>query len=185
MQPQYPGFLVARASLPRLVLLVFFAIPATAQSIATQTVTAQLQPIGKLSTPAALALTIAGGAFTNFSGVLTLSHLVRTTSSGSGSITVQVTSDFSPAGGPSAASGNLTYSCGSASFGTPCSGTKTATTASQTQILTIPAFACTGGGGLCSNSRPNTLQVTFSVADSAAYKAGSYSSQVTFTISAT
>src|SRR5215468_3471522 len=43
-----------------------------------------------------------GGTFASFSGSTAYTYKIRTTKvGGSGSVTVQITSDFSPAGGPS------------------------------------------------------------------------------------
>ncbi len=152
---------------------------------ATQTLNATLQPIGKLSVPASLTLTAGASKFAPFTGTLAVSYRARTTSTGTGTITAQVSSDFSPTGGPSAAAGALTFTCGSAGLGTPCSGTQTASTTVQTTVVTLPASACTGGGGSCSTSDPATVNVNFSLTDSPAYSTGSYSAQVILRISAT
>ncbi|MBZ5624922.1 MAG: hypothetical protein LAQ69_40400 [Acidobacteriia bacterium] len=150
-----------------------------------QTLNATLQPIGKLSVPASLNLTASVTQFAPFSGTLAVSYRARTTPTGSGTITVRVTSDFLPAGGPSAAAAALSYTCGSASLGTPCSGTQTASTTVQTPVLTLPASACTGGGGTCSAANPASLNLSLTLTDNPGYATGSYSAQLTFTISAT
>jgi hypothetical protein len=95
-----------------------------------------------------------------------------------------VASDFSPSGGPTAASGALTYLCGGANLGTACSGTQTASTTTQTPVLSVPASACTGGGGACSSQNPNSVSLTFTLIDSPVYSTGTYSANITFTISA-
>ena len=152
----------------------------------TQSVTGTVSAIGKLSVPATLTLTSAGGPTTPpYTGSLTVSYKARTTSSGSGTVTLQVTTDFSPAGGPSAAAGSLTYSCTGADLGTNCSGPITAATGSATSVVTIPASACTGGGAPCSANNPNTVLVSFSLVDKVSYKTGTFSAVVTFVISAT
>jgi len=150
-----------------------------------QTLNATLQPIAKLSVPASLSLTAGATGFSPFSGTLAVSYRARSTPTGGGTITVRVTSDFLPTGGPSAAAAALTYTCGNASLGTPCSGTQTASTTAQTLVLTLPASACTGGGGSCSASDPASLNVNLSLTDNPSYDTGSYSAQLTFTISAT
>jgi hypothetical protein len=115
-----------------------------------------------------------------------VSYQVRTTPGGSGGkITLQVTNDFSPTGGPTAASGALTYVCGGANLGTACSGTQTASTTTSTPVLTVPASACTGGGGACSSQNPNSMNLTFTLTDNPVYPTGTYSANITFTISAT
>ncbi len=151
----------------------------------TQTLSAQINAIGKLSVPASLTVTHAGTTFASFTGNLTVSYKARTTSAtGSGSLTLQATADFSPAGGPSIAGGQLTYTCSSATLGSACSGTQTASTSSQTSVVTMGASLCTGGGGSCSAVNPNTVLSTFTLADNPAFKTGTYSATLTFTVSA-
>jgi hypothetical protein len=150
-----------------------------------QTLNASLQPVAKLSVPASLQLMPGATKFAPFSGAFAISYRARTTPAGTGLITVRVTSDFAPGGGPSAAAGALSYTCGSASLGTPCSGTQTASTTVQTPVLTLPSSACTGGGGACSASDPASVGLNLTLTDSPAYATGSYSASLTFTISAT
>jgi hypothetical protein len=152
-----------------------------------QTLTATLAANAKLSVPASLSLTAGATKFAPFSGALAISYRARTTPTptGGGTITVRVTADFLPAGGPSAAAAALSYTCGSASLGTPCSGTQTASTTVQTPVLTLPSSACTGGGGACSASDPASLNLNLILTDNPGYATGSYSAQLTFTISAT
>lgn len=153
---------------------------------ANETLDATLQPIAELSVPSPVGLS-PGGQFAPFTGTLTVSYKARTTppNTGGGTITVEVSSDFTPSGGPSAAAGALTFTCGSAGLGTPCSGTKTASTTTQVTVVTLPASGCTGGGGSCSSSNPASVTVNFSLTDSPAYSPGSYLAQVILRISAT
>src|SRR5438045_3418735 len=73
---------------------------------------------------ATTSLTTSGTIFNDFSGTTNLTYKLRTTqSTGTGSVTLQVTGDFSPSGGPSVAtppsSGDvLSYVCTVASPGT-------------------------------------------------------------------
>ena len=151
----------------------------------TQTLSAQINAIGKLSVPASLTVTSAGTTFVAYSGNLTVSYRARTTAAtGSGSLTLRATADFSPAGGPSIATGQLTYTCSAATLGAACSGSQTASTGSQTSVVTLGASLCTGGGGSCSAANPNTVQSTFTLSNNPAYKTGTYSATLTFTISA-
>jgi len=150
-----------------------------------QTLNATLQPIAKLSVPTSLSLVAGVTPFAPFSGTLAISYRARTTPGGSGTITVRVVSDFLPAGGPSVAAAALSYTCGSASLGTPCAGTQTASTSVQTPVLTLPSSACTGGGGSCSASDPATVNLNLTLTNNPGYGTGSYSAQLTFTISAT
>src|SRR5690348_11351291 len=79
-------------------------------------------------------LTSAATTYANYTGSTNFIYKIRTTKGGgTGSITAQVTSDFSPAGGPSVASpptagDTLAYSCTVAGAGTGCVGSTTAST---------------------------------------------------------
>ena len=158
---------------------------AAATGVASQNLSALLYPIAKLSAPPSATLAPSASGFGVFSAVIPISYRARTTGSGGGNITLQVTSDFSPAGGPSVAGGALQYSCSGASLGTPCSGWQTAALGYQTPVLTLPSTACTGGGGACSGPDSNSLNLNFTLTDDPVYATGSYSVQLTFIISAT
>jgi hypothetical protein len=151
----------------------------------TQSLTAAIGAASQLTVASSATLTPGAGKFTPFQVTLPIGYWARTTPTGSGSITARVTADFTPTGGPSAANGMLTYTCASATYGAACSGSQTASTTAQTPVVTLPASACTGGGGACSAASPNTVNVNFSLTDSPTYTTGSYSAQITFTISAT
>jgi hypothetical protein len=166
-------------------LAVIPALLSAATGTATQTLSAQINAISKLSVPASLTVTHTGTIFAAYAGNLIVSYRARTTAStGSGSLTVKATADFSPTGGPSIASGQLTYTCTSATLGSACSGTQTTSTASQTNVVTLGASACTGGGGSCSSVDPNTVQTSFALVNNPALKTGLYSATLTFTASA-
>jgi hypothetical protein len=122
--------------------------------------------------------------FSFFTGTVPVWFRVRTSPQGSLAITLQVTSDFAPAGGPSVAAGSLTYTCSGGAPFTACTGVQTATRVSQTPVLLIGSGACTGGGSPCSTDDPNLVQVVFTVADDPGYQTGTYSAQVMFSISA-
>ena len=170
-----PWFLLALGSLPA----------GGGQGTAVQTLSATLNPNGALTTPGTATLSKSLTSFQPFTATLPVSYQVRTTPGGSGgTITLQVNNDFSPSGGPSAAGGALTYVCSGANLGTACSGTQTASTTTSTPVLTVPASACTGGGGACSSQNPNSMNLTFTLVDSPVYSTGTYSANVTFTISA-
>ena len=91
--------------------------------------------------------------FNNYTGVTNLTYKIRSTSStGTGSITAKVTTDFSPAGGPSVAtppSGGdaLNYTCTVSAPGTACTGTVTASTTAATSVSTFGAGAHSAVGG--------------------------------------
>jgi hypothetical protein len=179
----------ARAVVEVFGLAILLALPqvATPQSTATatQTLSAELSPIGKLSVPASVTLAGSGATFGAFSGTLVISNRVRTTPSGSGSITLQATSDFTPSGGPKISNGVLTYTCTGASLGTPCSGTQTVSGSAQTPVLSIPGGSCTGGGSPCSATDPNSVNVNFVLTNDPAFHTGAFSAQLTLVISAT
>jgi len=175
-------------TLPLLVLVILLTtFRAQAQSgtpTGTTTVSVTIGPQAGLTiTNSSTSLTAGGSNFSLFSGTTALNYFVRTNATGgSGSITMKVTSDFSPTGGPSVASplspaDALTYTCTVASPGTACSGTQTASTSSQTILATFGADAHTSTGG-------STASANWSLANDAKYKTGTYTSTVTFTISA-
>ena len=155
----------------------------------SQSVSAQIVPMGNLaSVPASVTLAQPTVPFTSYATTLTIGYQARTTPTGGGEITMLVTADFSAAGsgGPSAANGDLTYTCGTADLGTSCGSSPiTASPTTQTQVVQIPSSACTGGGSPCSSVNTNKVTVNLSLADSPALKSGSYTASLTFTISAT
>lgn len=166
-------------------LLTPATILAQTSATTTQTVSAQISAIGKVSVPGSISLFASGAAFSSYTGTLLINDRVRTTSAGSAAITVTASAEFSPAGGPTIASGALSYSCSGATIGTACSGSQTVSTTLQTPVLSIGGGACTGGGGACSAADPDTVSLSFTLTNSPAYKTASYSGQLTFVISAT
>lgn len=129
-------------------------------------------------------LTTATTTFADYTGTTNLTYKIRTTQgSGTGAITLRVTSDFSPAGGPSVGSpptaGDLLqYTCTVASPGTACAGTQTASTSSDTSVGTFGADARSTAAG-------NSGSVAWTLTNDPVYKTGTYTATVTFTISAT
>ncbi len=148
-----------------------------------QPVSVQLAPLGKVNVPGVVTLTRSGTAFAPFTGVIPVAFRVRTSAGGGGTISLQVTSDFTPAGGPSVRSGALTYVCSTAQLGTPCSGVQTAGAGAQTPVLSIPASVCTGGEA-CGVPDPNLVEIELRLENDPAFQTGSYAAQVTFIISA-
>jgi len=170
----------------RLVLLALAPSMATSDiASTTQSLMAFLQASGKLSVPAAIALQPTSTGFAPFVGSLPLSFRVRTSPGAGGTISLQVSSDFTPPEGPSASGGNLRYTCTGSSMGNPCSGIQTASPSAQSPVVSLPGAACTGGGAPCSQADPNTVQVDFVLENEPAYNTGNYSAQVLFVISAT
>lgn len=179
---------LSRAGLITVVVLSEICNAPTAHSatatINTQSLGAAIAANAKLSVPASMSFAHTGTVFNAFTGTLVVSYRARSTATGAGgTITVQASANFSPAGGPSVSSNTLTYTCSGATLGTACSGTQTVSLASATNILTIPRSACTGAS--CGNAATNTVNANFSLVDDPAYTSGTYSSSLLFTISST
>jgi hypothetical protein len=130
---------------------------------------------------------VSSGIFGNYTATTPITYYVRTITGGS--IVVEVTSDFSTGGvggGPSVAtpptSGDLlTYTCTSAApvtgSATACATALTASTASTTNVVTFAATTQSAKAG-------NSASTSWTLVNDPAYKAGSYSATVTYTISA-
>ena len=99
-----------------------------------------------------LTLTSSGASFSDYTGSTGFTYMIRTSSgSGSGGITLQVTTDFTGAGGPSAATppsagDTLSYTCTLSSPGTAASGSSASTTAA-TSVGTFGAGASSSKAG--------------------------------------
>ena len=134
-------------------------------------------------------LTSTGTTFNNYTGTTNLTYFIRTTlAGGTGNIVLQITSDFSPTGGPSVgtpptAGDTLAYTCTVANPGnngtaTACSGSVTSSTSAQTSVAAFGADARSLKAG-------NSASAAWTLTNDAKYKTGSYSATATFTISAT
>jgi hypothetical protein len=172
-------------------VVLILPISLSAQNTVTQTLNVTVVPLGGLFMQAEpLALTKTGTNFNSFTGTITLSYRARTRQgTGQGIITVKATSDFAPVGGPSianppGAADKFTYTCSGATLGVSCSGIQTVSTTTSTNVVSLGASACTGGGVPCSTANPNSANVTFILTDDSKYKTGSYSATLTWTISA-
>jgi hypothetical protein len=127
------------------------------------------------------------GIFGNFLTTTPLTYYVRTITAGT--ITVEITTDFSTGGvggGPSVAnpptSGDLlTYTCTAAApvtgSATPCSSAQTASTSAATNVVSFGTTTQSAKAG-------NSASAAWTLINDPAYKAGSYSAVATFTISA-
>jgi len=180
------GFQSGRHTWRRWPFLVFFGLAPHSSltgdiQTTTQTLTASVSPYGKVSLPGIVNLTSSSTRFGNFSGSFLVSYWARTMTGGSGSITIQALSDFSPSGGPTI--GSVSYTCSGATLGTPCSGSHALSTLTQSPVVTLPGGACTGGGGFCSTQDPNTVLLQFVLPSKPQLKTGSFSAQITITIS--
>ena len=168
-----------------LVMYAFLFLPGCRadMSTTTQDVQIQIDPYAKVSVPLSVSFVRSATAFSDFSSTIQVNYRARTSNSGGGTITVQASSEFSAAGGPSSAGGDLTVHCSAASMGVPCSGTQTISRTQASPVVTLPAAACTGGGGACSTANPNSVQLNFSLRNKPAYKTGNYSITVMFNVS--
>lgn len=154
-----------------------------AVGVVNQTVTVTLQPQGKVSVPGSLHLERGAQAFAPYTGALPLAFRIRTAPGMTASITVQASGEFAPAGGPSVLAGDLTFTCGPASYGAACAGIQTMSATAQRSIVTLPAAACTGGGGGCSASDPATVQINLQLTNNPTVPTGAYSVPLVFTVS--
>jgi hypothetical protein len=149
----------------------------------TVSVTVANEAAIRIDTPAT-SLTNGGTIFNNFTGTTNFTYKLRTSkTTGAGTITLQVTTDFSPGGGPSVATpptagDALAYTCTVASPGTGCSGAQTSSTSAATSVATFGADSHSAATGTGSNS------VNWTLTNDPLYQTGSYSATVTFTISA-
>jgi hypothetical protein len=169
-----------------LLLTVSLAHAQLGTSTGTTTVSVTVGAEAALNvTTSSTSLTSTGTNFTNYTGSTSLTYYVRTTQSGgSGSLTLKVTSDFTPTGGPSVGSplstgDKLAYTCTVSGAGTACSGSVTSSTSSSTSVITFGAGAhtVTFPGG-------DTATTGWTLTNDPKYPTGSYSATVTYTISA-
>jgi hypothetical protein len=128
-------------------------------------------------------LSSTGTNFSSYTGTTNLTYYIRTTpTTGTGSIVLKVSADFTPAGGPSVGTpptgtDALTYNCTVSSPGTACTGPLTASTSSTTNVGTFGANAHSTFAG-------NSASVGWNLTNDPQYKVGTYTATVTFTISA-
>ncbi|MCX7603887.1 MAG: hypothetical protein N2036_07415 [Bryobacteraceae bacterium] len=151
----------------------------------TQTGTFTIQPLGRLSVTSTVVLSRSGGPFTPYVATLPILYWARTTPAGTGTITVQASGDFTPAGGPSVAAGALTFTCSTDGYAVPCAGVQTVSSSVQRIVATVGGGACTGGGGGCSANEPASASATFSLANDPQTPTGAYSVTLVFTMSCT
>ena len=164
------------------------AAPATyAQFAATGTTTLSVTVSAEAAlqvTTSTTTLAAIGTIFNPYTGTTNLTYKIRTTqATGTGAVTLKVTSDFSPANGPSVATppspgDALTYTCTGAAPATACSGAQTASTAASTSVATFGAGASSANAG-------NSASTIWSLTNDPLYRTGAYSATVTYTISAT
>jgi len=177
--------------LPLLAVLMLVASSAFAQlgtTAPTATVAVICQPEAALTIQdTAITLTQTGTNFSDYTGTTGFTYFIRTTKVlGTGSIVLEVTSDFSPSGGPLVAgmptgSDNLYYSCTvpnpSHGTATPCTGPVNSSTAAQTNVAGFGTDARSPKAGVASS-------VTWGLSNDPLYQTGTYTATVTYTISA-
>jgi hypothetical protein len=128
------------------------------------------------------------GIFGNYTATTPFTYYVRTIAGGT--VTVQITSDFSTGGtggGPSVATpptpgDTLTYACTAAA---PVTGSATACATPQTASTTVATNVVTFAATTQSAKAGNSGSTSWTLINDPAYKAGSYSATATYTISAT
>jgi hypothetical protein len=176
-----------KATLFLLAALLIVCTPVQAQFAATGTTTISVTIGAEAAlqvTTSTTTLTAIGSIFNNYTGTTNLTYKIRTTaSSGTGTITLKVTTDFSPAGGPSVgtpptAGDVLAYTCTVSSPGTGCTGSQTSSTSASTSVATFGAAAHSAAAG-------NSASTTWALTNDPSYGTGAYTSTVTYTISST
>jgi len=168
------------------IVSALMAISANAQWAGSGTTTVSVTVAAEAAiqvTTASTTLTNVGTIFNNYTGTTNFNYKVRTTKvGGAGSVTLEVTTDFSPAGGPSVgtpptAGDALSYTC-TAGYGTACSGPLNSSTSAATNVITFATNAHSAAAG-------NAGSVAWTLTDDPTYQTGAYSATVTLTISAT
>jgi len=137
-----------------------------------------------LTVPTDASLTSLTGLFANYTGNSTFTYYLRTSTGGHGTISLQVTGDFSdgsnnaPSVAKSGGTGDtLTYlSAPTAPATTP--GVQTASTSAATSVAVFSGDAHSLKGGTGGNN------VAWTLVNDPAYPTGTYSATITWTISA-
>lgn len=129
-------------------------------------------------------LTESGPNFQPYTGVTSLTYFIRTSSSGTGTIGLRVSTDFAGTGGPSVgtpptSSDALTYTPTVSNPGTAAAAGQTASTSST--LTPLASF----GGNAHSIYAGNSASVAWSLTNDPLYAVGSYTATITYTISAT
>ena len=169
------------------VAVALAAVSAQAQFAATGTTSVSVTVGAEASlqvNTATTTLTNVGSVFNAYTGATSLTYKMRSTNvGGTGTITLKVTTDFGPAGGPSVltpptAGDALAYSCVIAAPAASCAGPITSSTAAATSVATFGTDAHSANAG-------NAGSINWTLTDDPLYVTGTYAATVTFTISAT
>jgi len=165
-------------------LLVPCAFAQLGTTAPTSTVSVTVGPEAGLTINTADApLTTAGTNFSDYTGTTNFTYFIRTTQSGgTGNITLQVTGDFAPSGGPSVANppstgDALTYAVTASTPAVKATGTLTSSKAAATAVASFGANARSAKTG-------NTGSTAWTLTNDPQYATGSYTATVTWTISA-
>jgi len=123
------------------------------------------------------------GIFGDYTGTTGYTYKIRTTqSTGSGSVVLQISSDFAPTGGPSVGSpvngDTLSYTCTTTAPATACSGSQTSSTSTTTPVASFGADAHSLAAGTSGNT------TIWDLTNDPAYQTGSYQATATYTIAA-
>jgi hypothetical protein len=161
------------------------ALAGMAYAQSTTTLSVAVGPEASLTvTTGTTSLANSGGNFgTDFTGTTNLTYKIRTTkTTGSGTLTSKVTTDFAGTGGPSVltppSTGDaLTYTATVSAPGTAATGSQTASTTATTPIGSF-------GAGASSVKAGNSASVAWNLTNDPAYATGTYTATVTFTIAA-
>ena len=162
-----------------LLVALSMAVSARAQSSGTTTLSVTVAAAAQITVSTSnTSLTSSGTVFQPYTGTTTFSYKIRTSKSGgSGSVTVRITSEFSPTTGPDA-DDDLSFTCGGTGAGTKCSGSQDASTSTAKNAISFGADAHSANSG-------DTGTLSWSLQNQPQYETGSYSATATFTISAT
>ncbi|MGD0840583.1 MAG: hypothetical protein ABSA32_05435 [Candidatus Acidiferrales bacterium] len=184
---------LAMTSIALAMAVAFTSFPARAQlgsGTGTTTLSVTVGAEAGLTVAATSTLTSVGTNFANYTSSTALTYYVRTTqTTGAGSITAKVTTDFSPIGGPSVATpptagDALAYTSSGTAPGNGGTGAVmafagiSASTSAQTNVAT---FAANNRSLITGNSE----SVAWTLTNDPKYQTGAYTATVTFTISAT
>jgi hypothetical protein len=163
-------------------LLAMAGLAQAQSATGTTTLSVTVGPEASLTvTNGTTTLATAGTVFNAYTGTTNLAYKIRTTkSTGSGTVVLEVTTDFAGAGGPSVgtpptAGDALTYTCTVTGTGTACS----AQTASHSATTPVVNFGAGAG------SSTSTAAVAWSLTNDPVYATGTYTATTTFTIAST
>lgn len=146
------------------------------------TVTVNVASEALISLPTNVTLTSAS-PFADYTGTTSFTYYIRTSkASGSGSITLKVSTDFAPAGGPSVvtpptAGDALTYTPTVSMPGTAATGPLTASTTTATSVGSFGTAASSAKAG-------NSASVAWDLTNDPLYSTGVYAATILWTISA-